>query len=135
MVRDELSVLAAFVAVAEERRFTKAAKRLGVTQSALSHAVRGLEEQLGIRLLARTTRSVAPTNAGKELLEHVRPALGDIRGALDRLSGFRDKPAGRVRLLVPRTGAMSVLGPKLGWFAREYPDVMLTSPRTTATST
>lgn len=125
MVRDELSVLAAFVAVAEERSFTNAAKRLRVTQSALSHAIRGLEEQLGIRLLARTTRSVAPTDAGEQLLAHLRPALGDIRGALDRLSGLRDKPGGRVRLLVPRTGAMSVLGPKLGQFAREHPDVVL----------
>lgn len=125
MVRDELSVLAAFVTVAEERSFTNAAKRLRVTQSALSHAIRGLEEQLGIRLLARTTRSVAPTDAGEQLLAHLRPALGDIRGALDRLSGLRDKPGGRVRLLVPRTGAMSVLGPKLGQFAREHPDVVL----------
>ena len=125
MIRDELSVLAALVAVAEERSFTKAAKRLRVTQSALSHAIGGLEEQLGIRLLARTTRSVAPTDAGEQLLSHLRPALHDIRGALDQLSGLRERPAGRVRLLVPRTGAMSVLAPKLGQFARQYPDVML----------
>jgi DNA-binding transcriptional LysR family regulator len=83
---------------AEERSFTRAAKRLGVSQSALSHAIRGLEEQIGVCLLARTTRSVAPTDAGDELLAHLRPALADIRGALDKISGLRDKPAGRVRL-------------------------------------
>src|SRR2546430_9921215 len=80
MVRDELSVLSAFLAVAEERSFTKAAKRLGVTQSALSHAIRGLEEQVGVRLLARTTRSVAPTEAGGELVAEIRPALPGVRG-------------------------------------------------------
>ena len=125
MVRDELSVMSAFLAVADERSFTKAAKRLGVTQSALSHAIRGLEEQVGVRLLARTTRSVAPTEAGEQLLAELRPALTGIRGALDRIGGLRDKPRGRVRLLVPRLAAMSVLGPKLGEFARTYPDVVL----------
>src|SRR3954452_19445307 len=125
MVRDELSVMSAFLAVADERSFTKAAKHLGVTQSALSHAIRGLEEQVGVRLLARTTRSVAPTEAGEQLLNELRPALSGIRGALDRIAGFRDKPRGRVRLLVPRLAAMSVLGPKLAEFARNYPDVVL----------
>jgi hypothetical protein len=85
MVGDELSVLAAFLAVAEERSFTKAAKRLEVSTSALSHAIRRLEEQIGVRLLARTTRSVSPTEAGEQLLDRLRPALGDIRGALDQL--------------------------------------------------
>src|SRR5882762_8151075 len=84
MVRDELSVLSAFLAVAEERSFTRAAKRIGVTQSALSHAVRGLEEEIGVRLLARTTRSVAPTDVGEELLRSLRPALTDIRAALGK---------------------------------------------------
>ena len=125
MVRDELSVLSAFLVVAEERSFTRAAKRIGVTQSALSHAIRGLEEQIGVRLLARTTRSVAPTEAGEELLAHLRPALGDIRGALDHLSALRDRPAGRVRLLVSPLAATAVLAPKLGQFARDYPDVVL----------
>jgi DNA-binding transcriptional LysR family regulator len=125
MVRDELSVMSAFLAVAEEKSFTKAAKRLGVCQSALSHAIRGLEEQLGVRLLARTTRSVAPTEAGDQLLAELRPALTGIRGALDKISGFRNKPRGRVRLLVPRLAAMTVLGPTLGRFAREYPDIVL----------
>ena len=125
MVRDELSVLSAFLAVAEERSFTRAAKRIGVTQSALSHAIRGLEEQIGVRLLARTTRSVAPTEAGEQLLAHLRPALGDIRGALDHLSALRDSPAGRVRLLVSPLAATAVLAPKLRQFARDYPDVVL----------
>jgi DNA-binding transcriptional LysR family regulator len=79
MVRDELSVLSAFLAVAEERSFTQAAKRLGVSTSTLSHAVRGLEERIGVRLLARTTRSVAPTDAGEQLIARLRPAFGDIR--------------------------------------------------------
>jgi DNA-binding transcriptional LysR family regulator len=125
MVRDELSVLSAFLAVAEERSFTRAAKRLGVSQSALSHAIRGLEEQIGVRLLARTTRSVAPTDAGEQLIASLRPALGDIRGALGRISGLRDTPAGRVRLVVSPLAASTVLAPKLGQFARDYPDVVL----------
>ena len=79
MAHDDLNVLSAFLAVAEERSFTKAAKQLNVSQSALSHAVRGLEEEIGVRLLARTTRSVAPTDAGEELLRSLRPALTDIR--------------------------------------------------------
>lgn len=125
MVRDDLSILAAFLAVAEERSFTRAAHRLAVTPSAMSHAIRGLEESLGVRLLSRTTRSVAPTGAGEQLLARLRPALADIHQALDQISGLRDKPAGRVRLLVPRLAAMSVLAPKLGQFARDYPDIVL----------
>src|SRR5512143_760199 len=125
MVRDELGVLAAFVAVAEERSFTRAAKRLGVSPSALSHAIRGLEERIGVRLLARTTRSVAPTEAGDELLTGVRPAFGDIHQALDRVSDLRDRPAGRVRLLLPRSAAMIALVPKLAQLARDFPDVVL----------
>jgi DNA-binding transcriptional LysR family regulator len=125
MPRDELGALAAFAVVAEERSFTRAAKRLGVTPSALSHAIRDLEERLGVRLLARTTRSVAPTEAGDQLLTGVRPAFGDIRQALDRLSGLRDRPAGRVRLVLPRSAALIALVPKLGKLARDYPDVVL----------
>jgi DNA-binding transcriptional LysR family regulator len=125
MAQDELSVLFAFLAVADERSFTRAARRLRVSPSALSHAIRGLEERIGVRLLARTTRSVAPTDAGEQLLAHLRPALTDIREALDQVSGLRDRPAGRVRLLVPRTASMTVLAPKLGQFARDYPDVVL----------
>ena len=125
MVRDDLSILSAFLSVAEERSFTRAAKRLGVTPSAMSHAIRELEEGLGVRLLSRTTRSVAPTNAGEQLLARLRPALGDIQEALSQISGLSGKPAGRVRLLVPRLAAMTVLAPKLGQFARDYPDIAL----------
>lgn len=125
MVRDELSVLAAFLAVAEERSFTKAAQRLGVSPSALSHAIRGLEERIGVRLLARTTRSVAPTDAGKLLLARLGPALGDIRGALDLIAELSTRPAGRVRLIVSPLAAKTVVAPKLGQFARDYPDVVL----------
>ncbi len=124
-MRDEFSVLAAFVAVAEERSFTRAAKRLGVSPSALSHALRGLEERMGVRLLARTTRSVASTEAGEELFSRVRPAFGDIRDAFEQVSGLRDRPAGRVRLLLPRSAAIIALVPKLAQFARDYPDVVL----------
>ncbi|MEZ5364261.1 MAG: LysR family transcriptional regulator [Bryobacterales bacterium] len=125
MDRDDLPVLAALLVVAEERSFTRAAKRLGISPSAVSHAVRGLEEKMGVRLLSRTTRSVAPTEAGEELVARIRPALADIDDAVENVSGLGDKPAGRVRLLVPRLAAMTVLAPKLGRFARDYPDVML----------
>ena len=124
MVRSDLNILATFLAIAEERSFTKAAKRLGVSPSAISHAIRGLEDP-GVRLLSRTTRSVAPTEAGKQLLARLRPALTDVQGALDQLSGLRDKPAGRVRLLVPRLAGTTVVGPKLAKFTRDYPDVVL----------
>ena len=124
-MRDELSVLSAFLVVAEERSFTRAAKRLGISPSALSHAIRGLEERLGVRLLARTTRSVAPTDAGEQLIARLRPALGDIRGALDQVSGLRDRPAGRVRLVVSPLAGTMVLAPKLGQFAQDHPDVVL----------
>src|SRR6266567_883428 len=99
MVRDDLSILSAFLAVAEERSFTQAAKRLGVSPSAMSHAIKGLEESIGVRLLSRTTRSVAPTEAGEQLLARLRPALVDIREAVDQITSLRDKPAGHVRLL------------------------------------
>ena len=125
MVRDELSVLSAFMAVAEERSFTRAAKQLNISTSGLSHAIRRLEEQIGVRLLTRTTRSVSPTEAGEQLLAHLRPALADIRGTLTTLSGLQAKAIGRVRLLCPRLAAKTVLAPKLGQFARDYPDVEL----------
>ena len=125
MGRDHLSPLSAFLAVAEGRSFTHAAKRLRVTPSAMSHAIRGLEEGLGVRLLSRSTRSVSLTGAGEQLIARLRPALSGIQEALEQISGLRDKPAGLVRLLVPRLAAASVLVPKLGRFARDYPDVVL----------
>ena len=125
MKGDDLSDLTVFLTVAEERSFTRAGKRLRVSPSAISHAMRNLEEQIGVRLLSRTTRSVAPTPAGEQLLARVRPAVTDIRRALERVSGHKDHPSGRVRLLLPRFAVMMVLAPKLGQFARDYPDVML----------
>jgi DNA-binding transcriptional LysR family regulator len=125
MTRDDLNVLSAFLAVAEERSFTRAAKRLGVTPSAISHTIRGLEEAIGVRLLSRTTRSVAPTDAGKQLLARLQPALIDIREAVDQVAGLGNNPTGRVRLLIPRLAAITVLAPVLGQFARNYPDVVL----------
>jgi DNA-binding transcriptional LysR family regulator len=125
MERNDLSTLAAFLAVAEERSFTRAGKKLGVSPSAMSHAMRALEEDVGVRLLSRTTRSVAPTEAGEQLLARLRPAITDVQDALDQLSGLRDKPAGRVRLLIPRLAGTTVLGPKLAKFTRDYPDVVL----------
>jgi DNA-binding transcriptional LysR family regulator len=87
--------------------------------------VRRLEEQLGVRLLARTTRSVMPTDAGQELLSHLRPALDDVRGALSRLARRQEHPVGRVRLVLPRYAALAILGPKIGEFTRKYPEVVL----------
>ena len=125
MVGDDLSILSTLLAVAEEKSFTRAAKRLGVSPSAVSHALRGLEERLGVRLLARTTRSVAPTEAGEQLLARLRPALTEVRDALGEITGLRDKPAGRIRLLMPRFAVESVLAPRLARFAKEYPDIVL----------
>ncbi len=125
MVRSDLDILGAFLIAAEERSFTNAAKRLGVSPSAVSHAIRGLEESLGVRLLSRTTRNVAPTEAGQELLVRLRPAFTDIEDALDKLSGLRDKPVGRVRLVTPRLAAMMVIAPRMKSFAHDYPDIVL----------
>src|SRR3982751_5943407 len=125
MAGDDLSILSTLLAVAEERSFTRAAKRLGVSPSAVSHAMRGLEERLGVRLLARTTRSVAPTEAGEQLLARIRPALTEVRDALGQITGLRDTLTGRIRLLMPRFAVESVLAPKLAQFAREYPDILL----------
>jgi DNA-binding transcriptional LysR family regulator len=122
---DDLNVLRAFLAAAEERSFTRAAKRLGVSRSAVSHSVRGLEERVGVRLLSRTTRSVAPTDAGEQLIARLGPALADVASVLDQIAGLRERPAGRVRIVAPRLAAKMVLAPKLERFAREYPDVVL----------
>jgi len=125
MQLDHLNVLAAFLTIAEDRSFTKAAKRLGVSRSALSHSVRGLEERLGVRLLARTTRSVAPTEAGSQLISRLRPALGEVESVLDQIVGLNDRPVGRLRLLVTPLSATMVLAPKLVQFATRYPDIVL----------
>src|SRR3989442_10453113 len=117
MAHDELNVLAAFLTVAQERSFTRAAKRLGVSPSALSHAIKGLEEQIGVRLLARTTRSVAPTDAGDQLIARLDPALSDIREALGQVAGLRERPAGRVRLVGSPLAATMVAAAQRGAIA------------------
>ena len=121
----DLSSLSTFLLVAEERSFTRAAKRIGVSPSAVSHAMRALEEEVGVRLLARTTRSVSLTEAGEQLLGCLRPAFSEVGETLEEISGRRNKPAGRVRLLLPRLAVTSVLAPKLGLLAREYPEIIL----------
>ena len=125
ILRDELTVLAAFAVVADERSFTKAAVKLGVSRSAISHSIRTLEERLGLRLLARTTRAVAPTDAGERLLAQLGPALHDIEAALTDVGRLRERPAGVVRLIAPPIVLATLLGPKLAKFTREYPDVVL----------
>src|SRR3954470_21813053 len=113
MPRENLDDLAAFLAVAQERSFTRAAARLGVSQSALSQTVRGLEARLGLRLLTRTTRSVSPTEAGERLLRAVGPALDQINAGLAALSELREKPAGTVRITAGDHAVRTILWPKL----------------------
>src|SRR5215469_4473586 len=125
MRTDDLRALSTFLTVMEERSFTKAARRLGVTPSAVSHAMSDLEQQIGVRLLSRTTRSVAPTVPGEHLLARLRPSFTEIREALAQVSGLRNKPAGRVRLLTPRFAVKTVLASRIGRFARDYPDIIL----------
>lgn len=123
MRREELADLNAFVAVAEERSFTRAAAKLGTSQSALSYTVRRLEERLGVRLLTRTTRSVSPTEAGERLLRTLGPALDKIGAELAALGELREKPAGSVRLTMGEHAAEAVVWPALATFLPEYPDI------------
>nr|WP_249153841.1 LysR family transcriptional regulator [Bradyrhizobium diazoefficiens] len=124
-MRNELNELATFALVARERSFTRAAAKLGVSQSALSHTIRGLEERLALQLLARTTKSVAPTAAGAALLDDLSPALEQIAHALDRARSLRHRPAGRLRIVTSRSAAVMVLLPRLAEFAENYPDIVL----------
>jgi DNA-binding transcriptional LysR family regulator len=125
MVRNDLSDLQAFVAVSDTRSFTRAAARLDVSRSALSHAMSALEARLGVRLLTRTTRSVSLTQAGERLLSVVAPRLEDIRSELKSLSDYRDKPAGLVRLTAHDHAIRTVLWPRLLPLMRAYPDVQV----------
>ena len=111
MRRDELGDLAAFLAVAEERSFTRAAAKLGTSQSSLSYTVRRLETRLGLRLLTRSTRSVTPTEAGERLVETLRPALDEVDAKLAALSELREKPAGTIRITASPHSAETVLWP------------------------
>lgn len=123
MARDNLNDLSAFLAVARERSFTRAAAKLGVSQSALSHTVRGLEERMGVRLLTRTTRSVSPTEAGERLLTKVGPRIEEIEAEIASVSDMRHRPAGLVRITTADHAAKTVLWPKLVPLLMEYPDI------------
>jgi DNA-binding transcriptional LysR family regulator len=123
MARVNTNDLVAFLSVARERSFTRAAAQLGVSPSALSHTMRGLEERLGIRLLTRTTRSVTPTEAGERLLRSVGPRLDEIEAELDALGDLRDKPAGSIRINADENALTSVLWPALRRFLPDYPDI------------
>ncbi|MFS7243429.1 LysR family transcriptional regulator [Serratia proteamaculans] len=125
MKKTDLSGLVAFVAIAQERSFRRAAARLGVTPPTLSHTMRELEAQVGIRLLNRTTRNVAPTEAGEHLLAQLVPAFTDIDTALESLNTFREQPQGLVRINAPRTAIELALVPHLGRLARDYPGITL----------
>src|SRR5579863_2044735 len=125
MMRNDLAELSSFATVAEERSFTRAAFRLGVSQSALSHSMRSLEKRVGVQLLARTTRSVSATTAGTALLQELAPALERIGRAVAETMKQRERPAGRIRLIIPRTATEMVLLPKLAKFVRSYPEIVL----------
>jgi DNA-binding transcriptional LysR family regulator len=121
----QFAQLTAFVAVAENRSFTKAASHLGIKAPSLSHAIRSLEEQFGVRLLNRTTRSVALTDAGAQLLGHLGPVLESVDRAIDAVNEFRDKPSGTLRLTVHPVAAVTVIGPMVARFSAEYPEISL----------
>lgn len=125
MPREDMTDLMAFLAVAEDRSFTKAAARLGVSQSALSHTVRRLEARLGVRLLARTTRSVSATEAGERLLGNIGPRFAEIEAELQALNELRDRPAGSIRINSGEHAANSLIWPRLQPFLRRYPDIKL----------
>jgi DNA-binding transcriptional LysR family regulator len=123
MAREDLPDLNAFMVVAEERSFTRAAAKLNTSQSALSHTIRRLETRLGVRLLTRTTRSVAPTEAGERLLATLVPALDSISSELASLSDLQQRPAGTIRLTTADHATRTVLWPKLQRFLTDYPDI------------
>ncbi|RAX37339.1 LysR family transcriptional regulator [Rhizobium tropici] len=125
MKREDLNEMLWFLAVAEERSFTKAAAKLGTSQSSISHAVKRLEARMGLRLLTRTTRSVVPTDVGERLIRSLAPRLAEIDTEIDELMAFRDKPSGTVRMTLSDHALDSVVWPKLRPVLKEYPDVKL----------
>jgi DNA-binding transcriptional LysR family regulator len=125
MPRETMADLVALLAVARERSFTRAAARLGVSPSALSHAIRGLEERVGVRLLKRTTRSVAPSEAGERLLGTIGPRFDEIGAELERLKELRDRPAGTIRITTGDHAAETILWPALERLLPDYPDVQV----------
>ncbi|MGO6814695.1 LysR family transcriptional regulator [Rhizobium brockwellii] len=125
MERQNINDLMVFLVVARERSFTKAAAKFGVSQSALSHTLRQLEQRLGVRLLTRTTRSVSPTEAGERMLQSIGPLFDEIGSALDGLNILRDQPAGTVRLTAGDYQIQCYIWPKLRTFLQQYPDIRL----------
>jgi DNA-binding transcriptional LysR family regulator len=125
MQHENFNDILAFLAVARERSFTRAAAKLGVSQSALSHTISGLEARLGLRLLTRTTRSVSPTEAGERLLMTVGPRFDEIEAELEVLSELREKPAGTIRITATDYAADTILWPKLAKFLSQYPDIKI----------
>jgi DNA-binding transcriptional LysR family regulator len=123
MQRDTASDLVAFLVIAREQSFTRAAAQLGVSQSALSQTMRGLEARLGVRLLTRTTRRVSPTEAGERLLRSIGPRFDEVDAELQAVAELRDKPAGTIRLTATENAAASVLWPVLERFLPNYPDI------------
>jgi DNA-binding transcriptional LysR family regulator len=123
MRREDFGDLLAFIAVARERSFTKASKKLGISQSALSRTISSFEERLGVRLLTRTTRNVSPTEAGERLLANVGQRFDEIQGELEAISELRTKPAGTVRITATENAAATILLPKLAKVLPQYPDV------------
>jgi DNA-binding transcriptional LysR family regulator len=123
MNREDLADLAAFMAVADERSFTRAAARLGTSQSALSHTIRRLETRLGVRLLTRTTRNVAPTEAGERLIGTLAPAFSGIEAQIASIGELREKPAGSLRITTSEHAATTVLWPVLRRLLPDYPDI------------
>ena len=123
MQRGNLNDLRALVAVGRQRSFTKAAAKLGVSQSALSQTIRQLEARLGVRLITRTTRSVSPTEAGERLLRTVEPRFDEIDAELATIAELRERPAGTIRITATEYAIQSVLVPKLAKLLREYPDI------------
>jgi DNA-binding transcriptional LysR family regulator len=131
MQRGKLDDLLAFVAVGRERSFTKAAAKLGVSQSALSHTIRELEARLGVRLLTRTTRSVSPTTAGERLLQTLGPCFEEIDAQLVAVTELAKRPAGTIRVTATEYAADAILLPKLATLLRNYPDKKSRSSLTT----
>ena len=123
MRHGDFSELAAFIAVAEAGSFTRAAAKLGLSQSALSYSVRMLEQKLGVRLISRTTRSLSLTDAGERMLQSLRPAFEHIESEIAAVTALRDKPAGTIRITTFRYAATSVLWPVITKFLAEYPDI------------
>ena len=125
MTQTKVNDLQAFLAVARDQSFTKAAARLGITPSALSHTIRALEERLGVRLLARTTRNVAPTEAGDRLMRSIAPLFDQIAAEVDALGALREKPAGTIRITCTDDVIELYLRPRLASFLKNYPDITL----------